>query len=183
MTGHSFSCRSARSAPLAWGVSLAILVETAVLHLWMVSRFPFAIWALTLMGVGSVAWLIADYSALGNPAVTVRRSEVEFTVGRRVRGRVAPSRIAAVRQASWREVPPPGTPGFINATKPAEPNVLVAFAGEVPLRVIGYTRHIRLLGLHLDKPEAVVAALGALAATGAAPETTPETTPERETVG
>jgi hypothetical protein len=88
---------------------------------------------------------------------------VEFTVGRRLRGVVPPSRIASVSRVGWRDVPAQGTPGYFNATKPAEPNVLVAFTGEVPLVVMGATRNCRVLCLHLDEPEAAVAALGAAA--------------------
>ncbi len=63
MSERTFSCRAARAAGFAWGWSLAILVETGVVHLWLVSRFPVVTWALTAMGVATVAWLLADYRA------------------------------------------------------------------------------------------------------------------------
>lgn len=168
MTEGSFTCRSARSGALTWGVSLAVLVETGVVHLWMASRFPVATWALTLLGVGTVAWLVADHRALGGPALIVGKADAELRVGRRVRGRVRPAQVASVTRPGWRDVPAPGTPGFLNATKPAEPNVLIAFAGEVPLAVLGATRNCRLLGLHLDEPDAAMTALADLAAPQAA---------------
>lgn len=165
---RSFSYASARSGSLMAGIGIALVVETIALHLWLYSRHPWLAWGLTLASVGTLAWLVADYEAMGRGAVRVEADAVHCAIGRRFDFAVERGAIASVARAGWKDIPEPGTPAaadYLNLTKPAEPNVLIVLASPARVRLPGgISRNARRLGLHLDEPEAFVAAL-----TGPAP--------------
>ncbi|NUQ19522.1 MAG: hypothetical protein HOQ09_01035 [Gemmatimonadaceae bacterium] len=155
--------RDARSASLAIGLGAAIVVETVVLHLWIASRHPVAAWLLTASSVSVLVWLALDYRALGRGAVGVDGAALELAVGRRAHGRIARDAIAAATRPTWRELPVSGTPeaaGYVNLTKPAQPNVLITLATPVTLRLVGGVRRaVQRIALCLDEPDAFIAAL------------------------
>ena len=158
-----FTYRSARSGSLLGGLGLAIVVESAVLHLWFRAHHPILAWTLTLSSVSVLGWLAMDYHALGRGTIRVDRDAVDLSVGRRARVRVPLDTIATVVRPSWRDVPGPGEPGsedYRNLMKPASPNVLLALAEPVAVRFAGgIARRVRRLGLRLDDAAGFIAAV------------------------
>ena len=158
-----FSYRRARSGSLLVGICIAILVETAALHLFLYSRSRIAAWVFTSLSVWAILWLVRSYQALGTGVISVDDEKVDLTIGRRYSMRVPRAIIADVSQPSFRDLPTPGTNegrDFLNLLKPATPNVLIRL--REPLRVRlpgGFHRTVIRLGLHLDNPSAFIDAL------------------------
>ena len=103
---QTFTYRSARSGSLVAGLSLAIVVETAVLHLALAARHPWLAWTLSASSVGALLWLLADYRALGRGGI--RRDAggaLDLRIGRRATARLAPGDVASAERATWRVVP------------------------------------------------------------------------------
>jgi hypothetical protein len=169
---QEFTYRSARSGSLLAGLGLALFVETVALHLWLATRHPVLAWLLTSASVGALAWLAADYRAVGRGALRLDDEAFEFRVGYRFAGRVARADIgAAVVRPDWRALPAAGTRAaadYVNLMKPATPNVLLSLDAPTTLRLPGGVRRsVRRLGLHLDDPRGFLTAL-ALSAVPAA---------------
>ena len=154
-----FSCRSARSPAILWTVAGLIVLETAALHLLLVRRVPLAAWGLTLASLSALVWLVADDRALHrDDAVQVDGTRVRCLVGKRLDATFDRSDVREVLTPTWRDLA--GTPRPFNATKPASPNVLIAFARPVRVRILGgMERSIERLALHLDAPQEFVALL------------------------
>ncbi|HET7457571.1 MAG TPA: hypothetical protein VFJ74_07940 [Gemmatimonadaceae bacterium] len=163
---REFTYRQARSGSLAAGLGGAIAVETVALHLWLAARHPAIAWVLTASSVSALAWLAADYRAMGAGAVRVGGGRLDLRVGRRFALTLPVDAVAAaVARPSWRELPAAGTPAardYLNLTKPATPNVLLMLADPTPIRLPGgLSRTVRRLGICLDDPTAFVAAIAA----------------------
>lgn len=158
-----FTYRSARSGSLVAGLGLAIVVETMVVHLVLVARHPLIAWALTASSVAALAWLAADYRALGRGTVGVDGDVLELQVGRRVDLRLPRTTVQDVIRPGWRDLPQAGerdAAGFFNATKPAAPNVLLTLVAPVDVRLAGgLSRRAQRIALRLDDPDAFIAAL------------------------
>lgn len=163
---REFTYRQARSGSLMAGLGGAIAVETIALHLWLAAKdHPLVAWALTAGSVSALAWLAADYRALGSGAVRVGHGRVDLRVGRRFALELPADAVAAaVARPSWRELPAAGTPAardYLNLTKPATPNVLLMLAEPTAIRLPGglTRRDVRRLGLCLDDPTGFVSAV------------------------
>lgn len=160
---QEFTYRSARSGSLLAGLGLALLVETVVLHLWLVGRHPVLAWTLTALSAATLLWLAADYRALGRGAVRVSDDALDLRVGRRFAARLPRSDVASAARAGWRDIAAAGTPaaaGYMNLMKPATPNVLITLVAPARVRLPGGIRRpVQRLGLHLDEPEAFLSAL------------------------
>lgn len=158
-----FTYRSARSGSLLAGLVLVIMVETVVLHLWLVARLPVLAWVLTASSLGVLAWLVADYRAAGMGAVRLGRDVLELHIGRRFDVRLARTDVSSAVRPDWRDVPEAGTAaaaGYLNLMKPAEPNVILTLSAPTAIRLPGgFTRSAQRLGLHLDEPAAFLAAV------------------------
>ncbi|HWJ23155.1 MAG TPA: hypothetical protein VNS52_12455 [Gemmatimonadaceae bacterium] len=163
---QEFTYRQARSGSLMAGLGGAIAVETIALHLWLAAKdHPLVAWALTAGSVSALAWIAADYRALGSGAVRVGHGRVDLRVGRRFALELPADAVAAaVARPSWRELPAAGTPAardYLNLTKPATPNVLLMLAEPTAIRLPGglTRRDVRRLGLCLDDPTGFVSAV------------------------
>ena len=157
----AFTYRSARSGALSAGLALAVAVEAAVLHLWLAPRHPAIAWALTALSALTLAYLALEYRAWGRGAVHLAPDRLALRVPGRAEAAVPLAALTGAAAATWRDVPDGPDGAYLNATGPAEPNVLLTFAAPVPVRVAGglVTRRVARLGLHLDEPEAFVRAL------------------------
>jgi len=160
----AFTYRSARSGSLFAGLGIALLVETVVLHLWIVGRHPLLAWLLTAGSFGTLAWLVANYVAMGRGAIRLDEHALAIVVGRHFLLHVPRDRIAAVMHPDWRDIPEGGTPAaadFVSPMKPAAPNVLITLVEPMRARVAGgLPRTVRRIGLHVDEPQRLIQALG-----------------------
>jgi hypothetical protein len=65
MPTQTFTMESARSLPLTGALCGVIAIETAALHLLLVSRHPWVAWSLTALSLWTAVWLLRDYRAIG----------------------------------------------------------------------------------------------------------------------
>ena len=168
-----FTYQSARSGSLVVGLGLVILIETAVMHLWLGRHHPVLAWSLTATSALAIGWLAADYQALGRGTLRIDVDALDLQVGRRSAVRVPLSAVATVVHSSWREVPATGTPDshhYRNLMTPATPNVLVTLVAPVMIHFAGgFVRPVRRLGLRLDDPAGFIAAFDAVHSSADAP--------------
>lgn len=154
---QEFTYRSARSGGLMVGLGMALLVETAAFHLWLVELHPIIAWTLTVASISTLLWLAADYRAASRGAVRLSDDVLDLRVGYRFAARIERGNIASVTHAGWRDVPAAGTPmaeGYINLMKPSTPNILLTLATPVQLRLPGGIRRpVQRIGLCLDEPQ------------------------------
>jgi hypothetical protein len=124
------------------------------------ARHPFIAWTLTLSSLSALAWIFRDQGALGRTTIRVRDGRIEGEIGRRVTFSAEASAVSSVERP--RLMPVSGPPkGYVNATKPAAPNVLIVFRAPVPATVLGLSRQIEQLALRLDEPEKFIASAAA----------------------
>ena len=160
---RTFAYRSARNGTLVAGLVLVIAIETLVLHLVLVSRHPVVGWTLTVSSLSMIAWLAADYRALGRGAVRLSDDLLDLRVGRRFAASLPTAAISSALRPTWRDLPNPGTPqaaGYLNLTKPAAPNVLLTLTAPVMVRLPGgLRRSATRFALCLDEPDDFLAAI------------------------
>jgi hypothetical protein len=155
--GVCCSCRGARSAALLATLLLVGAVESVVLHLWLAPSYPAAAWVLTALSVLTGVWLVGDYHALGQATLTVDEHAVVLDIGWRARAAIPREAIAGIAPATWRDIPDGAPRDYVNLAQPAQPNVLIACTPLADVRLFGVvTRPMRLIGLHVDDPDALV---------------------------
>jgi hypothetical protein len=149
--------RSARSGGFIAVIAVAVLIETSGLHLLLATKHPVIAWTLTLSSMWVLWWLAMDHRALARTTLRVEERGISGAVGRRAVVDVPAAAVASVERP--RLMPVSGPPkGYVNITKPASPNVLLVFRAPVTIQVLGMARPVRQLALHLDEPDAFIAA-------------------------
>lgn len=155
----AFTYRRARSGALLAGLGMVLIVETVALDAWLARRHPYAALIVLASSLATLAWLLADYRAMGSGAVRLGPEDLEVRIGRRFAVTVRRDQIAAAIAPTWRDLPA-GARDYLNATKPATPNVLLTFQEPVPVRLPGgFSKRVHRLGLCLDEPQRFLAAL------------------------
>jgi hypothetical protein len=165
MPDHTFTCRSARSPAVTAAIGAVLVIETLVLHVLLVARHPVLAWVLTVGSVLTLAWLVADHRATGRSGVRLTSDALDVRVGLRVRAAVPRALLASASAPTWRDIPE-RPDGYLDATQPAEPNVLLTFHEPVGVRLVGVPRRVRQIALHLDDPAGFLSALAAHTARG-----------------
>ncbi|MEP6619109.1 MAG: hypothetical protein ABJE47_07340 [bacterium] len=169
----SFTYRVARSGALLCGLGFAIGAETLVLHLWLAPKHPAIAWPLTIGALGTFAWLIADYHALGHGTLRLTAETLEVAIGQRGKAVVPLASVLTAVRSTWREVPASGTLAaaeYMNLLKPASPNVLLTLTVPVSVRLVGgVRRRVRQFGFCLDDPDAFITALSEVRANETVP--------------
>ena len=159
----AFTYATARSGSLLVGFALALGVETIGLHLLLALRHPVVFWALTVASVSTLAWLAADYRALGRGAVRLDEGRLDMAIGGRASVMVSLAKVIDVRRHTWRDLPATGMPAaasYMNLMKPASANVFLSLRVPVEVRLLGgIRRRVQHLGLCLDAPDLFVAAV------------------------
>ena len=161
--GPAFSYRSARSGSLMIGLGLVIVIETAVLHLWLHQRHPAAAWCLTIVSLMGLAWLAADYQRLGCGAITLDGHTLHLRVGLRANAEIRLGAVVSAMHPTWRDIPSPSSTEereYRNLMKPSSPNVLIVLDKPFQLK-IAHTVPVSVLriGLYLDDPDGFLAAI------------------------
>lgn len=154
----SFTMRSARSGGFIAVIAFAVLLETSGLHLVLAPRHPVIAWTLTLSSIWVLWWLAMDYRAMAATTIDIDADTVRGAIGRRI---VFASEVGNVKSVGRPQLMPVSGPpkGYVNATKPAAPNVLITFRSPVTATVLGMPRSISQLALRLDDAEAFVSSL------------------------
>jgi hypothetical protein len=152
-----FTMRAARSGGFVAVLGVAILIETAGFHLVLSARHPYWAWALTLTSLWALVWIVTDYRALETSAIRIDAETISGMIGRRLTFSATRAAVASVEPPRLMASSGP-PPGYLNATKPAAPNVLIVFRAPVQARLFGLPRPIRQLALRVDDPSALRAA-------------------------
>ena len=106
------------------------------------------------------SWLWREYGAAALSRLVVGERHVEITVANRLRCRFSRSVIASAAAASWRSVPEPPPPEYINTAKPLEPNVMLVLDESVEANLpLGMRRRYARIGIRVGDPVAVLAVL------------------------
>ena len=159
-TATSYSLHGGLSASFAMGLGLVVAIEGIVLHLWIASRSQPWAWAIAVLNIATIAWLWREYRSGASAHMLVDAEEIEIDAGSRLRCRFSRLLIASVEPATWRSVPDDFAQGWANTAKPLEPNVVVSLREPVRARLaLGMRRSVWRIGIRVDDPEAVCAAL------------------------
>jgi hypothetical protein len=155
-----FKLEGGLSPPLAAGLTLALVAEGVVLHLWISARSEVWAWALTVLNAATLIWLWREVQASSRSTLSVDATEIVVNAGSRLRCRISRSAVERVEEVTWRSVPQQGR-DYIDTAKPLEPNVLIALHTPASAKLpLGLTRSVSRLGLRVSNSASLVAALG-----------------------
>ena len=156
---RTFPIEGGLTAPLAIGLGLVLVIEGAVLHLWVAERSQAWAWTITALNVVTLVWLWREYRSGQQAHLTVSASDIAIDAGSRLRCRVPRSAIASVEAATWRSVPDMAR-DFVNTAKPLEPNIVLVFREPIAVTlVLGITRRVSRIGLRVPDADAARALL------------------------
>lgn len=78
------------------GLTVAIVAETIGIHLWLMTKWPTAVWVLTILELYGIAWIVADARALSLSAVHTHADSIDIAFGFRYRGIIAREDIESI---------------------------------------------------------------------------------------
>lgn len=160
---RTFTYKSARSGSLLAGIMLVLVSEGIGIHLWAARKSLAVAFALTAMTLSAIVWLALDYIALGSGSLTLAGDALALKVGRRYNFDLPLAAISSAIAPTWRDIPERGMPeaaDYINLMKQADPNVLVTLTSPLEIRMPGGRRRsLKRIGLHVDQPQELIAAL------------------------
>ena len=148
--------RTAQSGGFVAVIGCAVLIETTGLHLVLSAKHPWLAWTLTLSSMWALWWIMADQRALGRTTLTLTDTTIDVVVGKRLMLRTERAALASVERPRLMSVSGPPK-GYLNATKPAAPNVLLVFRSPIAATVVGMSRPVTQLALRLDAPDELMA--------------------------
>jgi hypothetical protein len=155
---RTFALEGGLSRSLAMGLEGILVIEGAVLHLWIAETSPTWAWIVTALNVATVVWVWREAASRRKARMVVREHDVEITAGS-ARFRFARSAVASVEAATWRSVP--DTPSdFVNMARPLDPNVVVTLTKPIDGRLaLGVTKRVSRFGLRVSDAGALMALL------------------------
>lgn len=160
-----FSHRRARSTLLLAILAVLVIVETAALHFILRSYSPLLAVILSLLSLSALGWLAADYIALGTGQSSITESDLVLRVGKRLMTTIPLDHLQSAAVPTWQDIPSEPDKFYLNATKPAEPNILIEFHKPVSLKVLrSLPKKVKRLALCVDEPERFLSALNAASA-------------------
>jgi hypothetical protein len=153
----------ARPATIPVAFSVVILIEAAVIHLWLHAKHPVAAWVVTLSSLATIWFIVSDMRGMRSAHLGLDDDALDVALGGRVRVRVPRSNVERVAKSGLKEM---GgyDPGLVNGTKPDTPNVVITFREPVEVRLLGVSRKkMKRLAVRLAAPEEFLAAMSASA--------------------
>jgi hypothetical protein len=152
--------RTAGFGAVAFALALAGVGETIGLHLLVALVSARAAWVLTGLAIYGLVWLVGEWRALGLRPMLLHEGALEVRVGLRLRGVVPLDAIRAVCLGSDARA----HRGAVVASPVGSPNLYLHLDREIGLAgPLGRLRRGVCLGLRVDEPEALAAALRARA--------------------
>lgn len=162
-----FSHQKARSRPLLVILAVLVILETTTIHFILRNYSPLLAVSLSVLSLSALGWLAADYMALGKSLSSITESDLVLRVGKRVSTTIPLDAVQSVDVPTWRDIPSEPDKFYLNATKPAEPNVLIRFRTPISLRLLGsIPKKVKRLALCVDEPEKFLTVLNAASTTG-----------------
>jgi len=157
---QAFALEGGLSRTLAVAIGTVLVIEGAVLHLWVASRSQLWAWAITAVNLGTLVWLWWEVRSASRSMLRIDAADVVLAVGSRLHCRIPRGAIATAERATWRSVPDLPPPDYLDVAKPLEPNVLITLREPTVARLpLGMSKQVSRLGLRVREPETVVEAL------------------------
>jgi len=157
---RTFSLEGGLPGAVAAGFGGVLVIEGAVLHLWVASRSEPWAWVITALNVATLVWLWREVRAGAHSRISVGERDVEIAIGNRLRGRFARASIATSEPATWRSVPDLPPADYLNTAKPLEPNVMIVLEEPVDARLsLGIHKRYARIGIRVKDPDVLLAAL------------------------
>ncbi|HUQ84084.1 MAG TPA: hypothetical protein VM076_23235 [Gemmatimonadaceae bacterium] len=159
MSETRFPLDGGLSAPLAIGLGAVLVIEGAVLHLWVAQRSVAWAWGITALNVITLVWLWREHRATRQAGLTLTDDAIAIDAGSRLRCRIPLSAVASAEPATWRSVPDVAA-DFVSTAKPLEPNVVLVLREPVDVTLaLGVNRRVSRIGVRVADAEALVNAL------------------------
>lgn len=128
------------------GFLVVIIAETIGLHLWLMTKWPNAVWLLTLSDLYAIVWLIADARALSLSAVRRTDSALEIRFGIRWRAEVPLEEIESMERIESEE-----TEVDLKLALVEEPDTIVTFRRPITFEgPYGFTKQVKTIGLLVE---------------------------------
>ena len=140
--------RESAYVPLIIGGMIAVVIETAAVHLLVRLWSPLAAWILTGLSVYAAIWLIGDFHAVRLRPVLVGDGRLELRLGLRWTASIPIESIRSVAAAPSDEARPDE---YLKAVLLGAPNRRIELSE--PVRAdgaYGYTRRVRTIDLQID---------------------------------
>ena len=157
---RAFALQGGLPASVAVGFGAVLIIEGAVLHLWVAARSEPWAWAITALNAATLVWLWREFRAGARSRLVVGERDIEIAIGNRLRCRFPRSAVAAAEPATWRSVPDLPPPDYLNSAKPLEPNVMIVLEKAADARLsLGIRRRYARIGVRVENPDALLAAV------------------------
>ena len=148
--------------------AVVALVETAVVHILVQRWSPTFAWALSILSVYGVVWIVGFLQALRLRPILVTPSALVIRVGLLSAVKLPWGSIARIVPAAFPH-PDRETPGYLHAMVTGDPQFLIELSRSIRAEgVYGRSRDVRMVGVAVDEPaefrrsiEAAVASRGA----------------------
>lgn len=147
-----FAVDSSSAGAFTVGFLLVIAIETVVVHLLLRQWSVVAAYALTVISVYSMFWLVGDFRAMGRLPLLLEGDELLVRTGLRFKANVPLPELRAVTLPTWRDIPQ-RAPDYWNFARPGEPNVVLELARAIEVTMMfGLHRSASRIGLRLTEP-------------------------------
>ena len=167
---RTFALQGGLSAALIVGLGAVLLIEGAVLHLWIASRSQAWAWVVTALNGATLVWLWRDFQAGTHSRLSIDEQHVGITMGNRMCCLFERSTVASAEQATWRSVPDQPASDYVNTAKPLEPNVMIVLNEPAHARLpFGIRKRYARIGIRVGDPDTVLTALRGPIASGQRP--------------
>jgi hypothetical protein len=128
------------------GFLVVIVAEAVGLHLWLMTKWPNAIWLLTLSDLYAIVWLIADARALSLSAVKWTDDTLHIRFGMRWRAEVPRDHIESIEPVSGDD-----EQWDLKLALIEEPDTLVTFRKPVTFHgPYGFTKQAKSVGILVE---------------------------------
>lgn len=155
-TGYTVHRRSGYGSIVA-GVLMAMVPETAAVHVLLSRWSPTAAWIVTALGIYAALWLLGDYRALAARSIELTPKALCFRYGLRWQARIPRRRIAGAELVSQK---PKATPAILCASVWGPPNLRLLLHKPTVLHgLYGMRRKVTEIHVRVDEPAALRAAL------------------------
>jgi hypothetical protein len=157
---HVFALEGGLSTPLVVGLGAALIVEGAVLHLWIASKSEPWAWTITAINAATLLWLWREHAASARSAFSIDDRGVMIAIGNRFRCQFPHGLIADARATTWRSVPDIAPRDYVNVAKPLEPNITLVLRQPADMRMsLGLRKRVARIDLRVSDAPHVLATL------------------------
>ncbi|MYD92829.1 MAG: hypothetical protein F4Y02_03875 [Chloroflexi bacterium] len=147
-----------KSSFLFWSLMALVIVETFGLHLVISIWTPTGAWVFTAISIYTLLWMVGHTHASRLQPVIVDDQYIYLRTGLVWRGQIALSNVSEVRKVTKADRQ---ADGFVNVSLLGDPDVVIVLTEPRMLEgLFARRREVKILGIALDDPEAIVDDVG-----------------------